>query len=96
LSYFILLLSTTRHPAGFTSRVRHPIQLSGQADWQQSTDVVIENYKYIGNLEKGTYYEVRMVAFDGFRRDFSDVQTVGTDGFGMYLRSYIQLLVFLF
>jgi len=44
---------------------------------------VIENYKYIGNLEKGTYYEVRVVAFDGFRRDFSDVQTVDTDGFGM-------------
>lgn len=46
---------------------------------------MISNYKVITNLEKGTYYEVRVVAYDGFHRMYSGIEEVGTVGFGMCL-----------
>lgn len=54
----------------------------GVADWQQSTEEVLVNYKVIPNLSRGTYYEVRVVAFDGYYREFSEIKVVGTVGFG--------------
>lgn len=38
----------------------------------------------ITGLEKGTYYEVRVVAFDGFNRAYSETKSVGTVGFGKF------------
>ena len=61
--------------------VSYPIY-SGAADWQQSTDEVLRNYKEITDLEKGTYYQVRVVAFDGINRAASEIKVVGTVGFG--------------
>ncbi|XP_045166223.2 neuroglian-like isoform X1 [Mercenaria mercenaria] len=53
----------------------------GAADWQRSNDEVMRNYKNLNNLEKGTYYEIRVVAFDGYNRAASESQVVGTVGF---------------
>jgi len=55
---------------------------TGVSDWQQSTDEVLVSYKVIPNLSRGTYYEVRVVAFDGHYRAFSEIKVVGTIGFG--------------
>ncbi|KAH3820533.1 hypothetical protein DPMN_122277, partial [Dreissena polymorpha] len=53
----------------------------GWAEWEQTTDEVITNFKVISNLEKGTYYDVRVVAFDGFTRQYGEIKNIGTDGF---------------
>ena len=55
---------------------------TGAADWQRSNDEVLRNYKNLNNLEKGTYYEIRVVAFDGYNRAASESKVVGTVGFG--------------
>lgn len=60
----------------------------GASAWQQTTDEVLTNYKVITNLEKGTYYDVRVVAYDGFNRMRSEVQSVGTNGFGKLYHLY--------
>lgn len=55
---------------------------TGASDWQQSTDESLKNWKLLVGLEKGTYYEVRVVAYDGYTRVPADSKVAGTDGFG--------------
>ena len=67
-----------------TTPVHRDFLLStGAADWQQGIDVVIRNYYEITGLERGTYYEVRVVAFDGLYRRESEIEVIGTAGYGM-------------
>ena len=51
-------------------------------------DVVINHYYEITGLERGTYYEIRVVAFDGHNRQMSETEVVGTKGFGEYYFPY--------
>ncbi|KAL3853061.1 hypothetical protein ACJMK2_016641 [Sinanodonta woodiana] len=52
----------------------------GEADWLQTTDEVLYNWKNITGLQSGTAYEVRVVAFDGENRVSSETKIVNTLG----------------
>ncbi|XP_052782103.1 neuroglian-like [Mya arenaria] len=69
--------------AYFGKHIVHYVEYrkEGHSDWQRSTDEIINNYKAINGLERGTYYEVRVTAYDGLYRASSEVQNVGTVGF---------------
>ncbi|KAH3827853.1 neuroglian-like isoform X2 [Dreissena polymorpha] len=77
-------LNVTWAPDAYFGRhIVHYVEfrIDGSADWMRSTDEVMLNHKVITDLERGTYYEVRVVAFDGLYRASSETKVVGTVGF---------------
>ncbi|KAH3827857.1 hypothetical protein DPMN_129800 [Dreissena polymorpha] len=74
-------------------------RIDGSTAWMRSTDEVMLNHKVITDLERGTYYEVRVVALDNLYRANSETKVVRTFGFaaarplGSNNGSFIGLLV---